>query len=1339
MLSRIRFWGLACTMLALVWGCGSSSTVTPVDGGKGDAKSDAADGHVDSGPEVDTGAPDSTMADTSMPDTSMGDTSTGDTSTGDTSPPPDAADSAPATFTVGGMITGTMGETVTLQDNNADNLPISGDGSFTFTTPLASGAAFNVTLLSEPANLNCTIMSGTGTIANGNVTSVLVSCVAVAVDGGTDTGTTVDSGTMEAAAGTVFIGGTVTGLSGTLVLDDNGGNPLTINSNGSFTFSQTVATGSPYAVTVGTQPASPVQVCTVTMGSGTAPASNVTSVAVNCVTTSFTVGVTISGLTGTVVLQDNGGDNLSETANGTYTFATAVASGAPYSVTVLTQPALQTCVVGATGAGTIGNANVTGITVTCGTPTFTIGGTVSGLPAGQSIVLNDNGGDADTVSASGGFTFATALANGAAYAVTIKTQPAGAVCTLAGATGTVSGANVSSVVVNCAAGTFTVGGTITGLAPGDSVQLENNGANSSFFSGNGGFAFSTALPTGGAYVVTVQANPAQPTSQTCTVTNGSGTVGTMNVSSVAINCVTNTYTVSGKVVLLNTGADVITLTDNLVSPFVIPANSTSPASFTFSQAVPSSSPFNVVGTAAGPVTLAIGGVPGMSCFALTSGQTNSGVTATSNASGTVTNVNVTGIVLVCQAAQLTVSARAVGLGAGDSIQLNLNGGGAGNTVGLNSVNPGPTAFGNTINSGSIYNVTLAANPTAPVSQTCTLGGNASGTAGGANFTVTVTCVTNNFTFTANVTGATGNLFQLVNADANAGNGQLCPASIVCTAADTPSPCCLQNNGSVSLGSMASGTAFAFQPINGGVGGTNAICTVTPSPASPVGNAVVNLNILCDPDPQSLTVNFTNVDGLVMVNDTSVPVGGDGTVSVSGNVGGPPAPTGASGSLLLWSIESNATYDVTVVPGACGHSVCFTGEGSANQDCVVSNGTGTTGNTMGGGINNINVVCTTNNFQLGVLVTGNTGTNLINLNSNGVNSQPGADTPNNQIYNIPAGFNGVSETPVPSGSTYGFTFNGYPACNNPAGEGPGYGTGCIDGAGHLLFGGTNPAICTLSNAGSVGTTYVGNADDNLTVSVDCQPMFSVSTTFVTYTGMGLELSDGTDNTQGVDGNIVGGVYTFPTFLPAGTVYNVAIPGPGATTYPAVGQPTGPVQSCAVTSGGGSHNIAGNVSVVVTCTLEPTHRVNIQITGVEAGNGFFANDLYGNNTPAGGNDGLAITSANNGASTLLSAAVAIGQNYQVVLSGFANNPTQNCQFVGSNFGVMGPADVTVVASCAPALQNGTSCGASSECASLTCGGANLCVANAGGTGAPCGGTCGTGVCDTNPSSATYESCQ
>ena len=41
----------------------------------------------------------------------------------------------------------------------------------------------------------------------------------------------------------------------------------------------------------------------------------------------YSVGGTVSGLSGTVVLQDNGGDNLSVTANGSFTFATALPAG----------------------------------------------------------------------------------------------------------------------------------------------------------------------------------------------------------------------------------------------------------------------------------------------------------------------------------------------------------------------------------------------------------------------------------------------------------------------------------------------------------------------------------------------------------------------------------------------------------------------------------------------------------------------------------------------------------------------------------------------------------------------------------------------------------------------------------------------------------------------------------------------------------------------------------------------------------------------------------------------------------------------------------------------------
>ena len=70
---------------------------------------------------------------------------------------------------------------------------------------------------------------------------------------------------------------------------------------------------------------------------------------------SYTIGGTVSGLSGTVVLNDNGGDNLTVTANGSFAFPTQLASGAAYAVTVKTQPSGQTCTV-SSGTGTVGSA-----------------------------------------------------------------------------------------------------------------------------------------------------------------------------------------------------------------------------------------------------------------------------------------------------------------------------------------------------------------------------------------------------------------------------------------------------------------------------------------------------------------------------------------------------------------------------------------------------------------------------------------------------------------------------------------------------------------------------------------------------------------------------------------------------------------------------------------------------------------------------------------------------------------------------------------------------------------------------------------------------------------------
>ena len=180
--------------------------------------------------------------------------------------------------------------------------------------------------------------------------------------------------------------------------------------------------------------------------------------------------------------------------------------------------------------------NWVGVGTNSSAPTFSVGGTVSGLSG--TVVLENNGGNDLSTSANGAFAFSTPLAQGAAYNVTVKTNPSGQTCTVTNPSGTVAAANVTNVSVTCVtqtAPTFSVGGTVSGLS--GTVVLENNGANDLSTSANGAFAFSTPLAQGAAYNVTLKTNPS---GQTCSVTNPSGTVAAANVTNVSVTCVTQT-------------------------------------------------------------------------------------------------------------------------------------------------------------------------------------------------------------------------------------------------------------------------------------------------------------------------------------------------------------------------------------------------------------------------------------------------------------------------------------------------------------------------------------------------------------------------------------------------------------------------------------------------------------------------------------------------------------------------------------------------------------------------------------------------------------------------------
>jgi len=373
-------------------------------------------------------------------------------------------------FTISATVTGLLtGNSVVLADNTADQLTFNSNTTLPFAVTIANGGNYAVTVLTQPASGNCVVVSGSGK-ATGNVT-IQVNCTFTPV--------------------TAMIGGNITGLvnNSTLVLQDNGGDSLTVTGTNvsplSFTF-KTPVTGptDAYAVTVLTQPANPLQICTVTNGTGTATA-NVTSVAINCVL-AYTIGGTVTGVVGTgLTLQNTGAEQLPITANGEFTFVNPVPTGFAYTVTIFAQPTnpAQTCVVTTgTGSGTA-TSNVTSIAITCPAITYSVGGNVVGLQGipptngpetdGQ-FLIETNLGNSLIVSANGPFTFATPEALNDQYEISIlhspSTQSQG--CTLWDYKGVVTG-DITNIVVDCAHNDWT---WIDGLNVAGTIATPKYGA-----------------------------------------------------------------------------------------------------------------------------------------------------------------------------------------------------------------------------------------------------------------------------------------------------------------------------------------------------------------------------------------------------------------------------------------------------------------------------------------------------------------------------------------------------------------------------------------------------------------------------------------------------------------------------------------------------------------------------------------------------------------------------------------------------------------------------------------------------------------------------------------------
>jgi len=167
---------------------------------------------------------------------------------------------------IGGNVTGLAGGTqVVLADNGSDRITISASGPFTFDQQVASGKSYAVTVATQPVGETCTVSNGSGTVdgQGDNVTNISVAC------------------TQDLSSNNEVFG-IVSGLtSGTLSLQNNGSNTLSIAANGEFVFSNPLPAGTAYNVTVLTNPSG--QTCTVANGSGVMPSSGtIPNVVVTC-------------------------------------------------------------------------------------------------------------------------------------------------------------------------------------------------------------------------------------------------------------------------------------------------------------------------------------------------------------------------------------------------------------------------------------------------------------------------------------------------------------------------------------------------------------------------------------------------------------------------------------------------------------------------------------------------------------------------------------------------------------------------------------------------------------------------------------------------------------------------------------------------------------------------------------------------------------------------------------------------------------------------------------------------------------------------------------------------
>ncbi|MDH4262585.1 MAG: hypothetical protein OEV78_06005 [Spirochaetia bacterium] len=166
-----------------------------------------------------------------------------------------------------------------------------------------------------------------------------------------------------------------------------------------------------------------------------------------------------------------------------------------------------------------------------GNSTYSIGGTVTGLTAGDSLILQNNSGDDLSISANGAFTFRTKLTNNSKYNVQVlsATVAGGGICTAGYNFGAVNSSNVSNITVLCGLTTFTLKVNVTDAGVlGANLEFQNNNSDNLLVPTKGiATSFTRPMVSGSPYMVSILT---KPTGEICTPNSTADVSGIMTAN-----------------------------------------------------------------------------------------------------------------------------------------------------------------------------------------------------------------------------------------------------------------------------------------------------------------------------------------------------------------------------------------------------------------------------------------------------------------------------------------------------------------------------------------------------------------------------------------------------------------------------------------------------------------------------------------------------------------------------------------------------------------------------------------------------------------------------------------